>query len=377
MRFQQLVQTGGWMRLFARMASVVVIATLPAFAVCADDAVPPKETVTFRLDHCSDADFYLFSGNVPCSSSGGGIIHGTTLFRFRCDLNSGILYHSGDKSGNEEQVCRAEAPGPPFKFNNVRFRTANGLSDNLYDLVVNENNYSLWARSGWMNEVELNGRRWRFCMVEWNPHGQAVNTALFMVTPADWQRPAELEKVFSASMNDFTGNASYALDGAICDFEISKKENYCEVTATVTHPPVGNLLIKGQNVAYLKLADLDKAQSYTVPVFGDRVVVPAGRYSVPLVIVHGKSWYRRSDFAAERNRFVDVSPQSTAALTAGGPLHTEIVLNRFCTTLTCNLELLGPSGEKYYMPNTDVSEGPVLTVRQDGGIVKTASFEYG
>ncbi|MBN1362783.1 MAG: hypothetical protein JW993_19450 [Sedimentisphaerales bacterium] len=137
--------------------------------------------------------------------------------------------------------------------------------------------------------------------------------------------------------------------------------------------PKGKLKIEGTHIARL-LLERDDGHTEEWSNLRGTIELPVGTYRV-------KQLTLRDDYTCQAQgltklRHLEVAPDKTAVLKAGGPLQQTIQIKRQGRVLVLNYQLRGIGGEEYAAPRRADNRATFTVYRGDRAIAND-DFEYG
>ena len=133
-------------------------------------------------------------------------------------------------------------------------------------------------------------------------------------------------------------------------------------------PLSGELKLEGKFIQKLILLNTE-GQREEVDISGEKTDLPDGKYSVSEIHLEGGY---KSRFGEQ---WITISSDEPAVLNAGGPLKSDLKVQRQGRILKLNYKLLGIGGESYTSSNR--STPPQFTVYKGDKAISTGKFEYG
>ena len=213
----------------------------------------------------------------------------------------------------------------------------------------------LFVQSGWSGSLELDGRSWRFTIVD-NLDGQ--------IDDQDRLHLTDTGQGTLASYHDcpvprvlFLDGHTYLLDFT---FKPAESEVVLETVLTEVQLPLGELKIEADGCRSLDLRD-DRLTALLGNPSGV-LSVPAGNYRVDNCVLRSQGMPLR--FAGS-DRVVSVQPGQTTSLRIGLPLSNTIMAARDRNVLRLTYQLTGAGGETYHygglkqLPSFRIYQGPL------------------
>ncbi len=249
--------------------------------------------------------------------------------------------------------------GVHVSFEKVRVFSQRGSLAIPYTVSINTYQHlyagRLFVQSGWSGSLELDGRSWRFTIVD-NLDGQIDGQdRLYLM---DSRRSA------LASYHDcpvprvlFLEGHTYRLDFM---FQPAESEVVLETVLTEVQVPLGELKVETEGCRSLDLRDDRQVALLSNP--GGVLAVPAGNYRVDNCVLRSQGMPLR--FAGS-DRVVSVQPGQTTSLRIGLPLSNTIVADRDRNLLRLKYQLAGAGGETYHygglkqLPSFRIYQGPL------------------
>jgi len=357
----------------------------------------------------------------------------TDFIGFAWDKAEGKLYldlnQNLDLTDDPDGIRRTSARGFFQRFQNVHVElTVAGVR---IPYVLDIEFYgpsapSVCVRSGWQSEVELNGKKWLFGVVD-NLDG-TIGGIPSAKEPTDLSDLADFASLLGVSSGDvlilrsaegsgespvqtspaasrlpvpipafldqisdpdrFSVPQRLSFDGASYDlaFAFEPSETQTELVATFTEAatPTGELRITGQFIKRLVLEqDVRDGLSLVVLDSPDASVsLPEGEYLTKRVDVQDAHSNRLLRAEPHDSRVI-IGARESANLKIGGPLSHDLSVDRRGRTLELSYLLLGAGGESYTDPDPnaqflqDGGRAPRFTIYRAGQQIASGSFEYG
>jgi hypothetical protein len=145
-----------------------------------------------------------------------------------------------------------------------------------------------------------------------------------------------------------------------------------QATQAASPPAACHLRIEGQAIERLTLVD----ESNNVTVLdrpGERVSVPAGKYSVREIRLQGG--FLCHAFPKGEEDWIHVAPGQSPVIQAGAPLKPVLDVKRHGRALTLRYNLLDAAGRNYR--KTERVNPPQFTVSRNGQTIGSGSFRFG
>jgi hypothetical protein len=303
---------------------------------------------------------------------------------FAVNLTRGALYldlnQNLDLTDDPRSVYRAEKVGtlsPPIAyFRGVRLTLNKDGAARSYLLepfyYLGEGMNAIYVRSSFGNEIELQGRKWQFQVVD-NLDGQWSAQDSFLLTPIP--RNAEPKAIAYRPMpvakNLFVGGHHYQLGFA---FGASAGDPPLAVTFTESSPPMAELTLDAQFVRRLVLQGDGRLVIVDSP--SHTLSLPADKYRIQGVYLQA---------APDKPVLASTPVTSSFALAAGAPsrlnvgapLVSSVAAERKGSTLLLRYILKGAAGEEYVVMNPDKSNPPKFVIYKGDREIAKDSFKYG
>ena len=249
--------------------------------------------------------------------------------------------------------------GIHVSFERVRVFSERGPLAIPYSVSINTYQHlyagRLFVQSGWSGSLELDGRSWRFTIVD-NLDGQIDDQDRLHLTDT---RQSTLASYHDCSVPRvlFLDGHTYCLDFT---FKPAESEVVVEAVLTEVQLPLGELKIEADGCRSLDLRDDRQVALLSNP--GGVLSVPAGNYRVDNCVLRSQGMPMR--FAGS-DRVVSVQPGQTTSLRVGLPLSNTVVAARDRNLLRLTYQLVGAGGETYHygglrgLPSFRIYQGPL------------------
>lgn len=217
----------------------------------------------------------------------------------------------------------------------------------------------LWVRSGWASSLELDGRQWRFGIVD-NLDGRIGKDDILYLRNKQRTNAMDLLTVSPVPKRLYLAGHALDLDFA---FKPAGGRVMLEAALTENRPPLGALNLEAKGCDYLLLQNA--AAAAILDVTAGPVSVPAGEYRVVDCVLTPIRELRPVPTFAGFDAKVSVESGQAASLRLGLPLRSAAVVSREANLLRVTYQLLGAGGERYSYfslakpPRFSIYKGPL------------------
>lgn len=284
---------------------------------------------------------------------------------------NGVLETSDSRNG---QYCNQNFPTFPVSFSTVQGVYHYRLRAFLQKYAERYKNALFYVDSGYAGTTELYGRRWTFKVVDKlaGAIGQGNQWSVFSA-----------DNSISNSIRSLPLPMSLFLDGRCYDisFEFKKSEKpspslWCTLREKTV--PTGKLRVEGKWIQRLVLGD-GQILILSEPVEGV-ATVPAGNFTVKQCSLnYDPTLPEVSPIRLEEIK-VYVPDSNEGVLRIGGPLNSQVRVQRMGKVLKFDYELIGAGGEKYdaqQVTRYDNSKKPSVAIYKGNMLLATGEFEFG
>jgi len=262
--------------------------------------------------------------------------------------------------------------GIHVSFENVRVFSERGPLAIPYTVSVNTYQHlfagRLFVQSGWSGSLELDGRSWRFTIVD-NLDGQIDDQdRLFLrdMQKAPGVRTHDCPVPQILFLNGHTFQMDYAFQQAGSDVVL-------EAGMTEVQVPTGELKLEAGGCCGVVLRE--DRRIVLLDGLEGTLSVPAGRYQIDnCLLEHKPDQWRIPQFAG-CEQAVSVQPGQTTSLRMGCPLSNVIAVTRDRNLLHLKYRLTGAGGELYEYEGAGSANPPLFRVYK--GPMKVASSAFG